>query len=105
MLGGAMTGLIQQQVQTQVTQLQQGIREVRLTITWPDGNKEDSFTVTTHMVVLNPTGTGISTGTPVPPGQGSSSSSSATGTNPSTLSGAGAPAVQGGLSTPTTVMH
>ncbi len=111
MLGGAVTGLVQQQVQALVTQLQQGVREVRLTVTWPDGNKEDSFTVTTHLVVLNPTGSGISTGTPVPWGQGSTSGTSSTG-SPGTVGsgttatpGVATPGAPNTLSPAATVMH
>jgi pantoate kinase len=108
-----MTGMIQMQVQALVTQLQQGIREVRLTVTWPDGNKEDSFTVTTHFVVLNPTGTGISTGTPVPWGQGSGTgtgtgATGATGTagSATTLApGAVTPGASTALSPAAAVMH
>jgi general secretion pathway protein I len=116
LLGGAMTGLIQQQVQGLVQQLQQGVREVRLTVTWPDGIKEDSFTVTTHLIVLNPTGTGVSNGTPVPWGQGSAGNGTTpTGAPGTTLPGTtapgatpalGAPLLQGGLgTTPSPVMH
>jgi general secretion pathway protein I len=94
MMGGAMTGIIQSQAQALVQQLQQGIREIRLTVTWPDGNKEDSFMVTTHLIVLNPTGTGISTGTtPLPPGQGSSNGSGAGGLGG--LGGLGMPGLGG----------
>lgn len=34
--------------------LKKGFREVRLTVLWPDGKREESFTVVTHMVVLQP---------------------------------------------------
>jgi general secretion pathway protein I len=34
--------------------LKQGVRQVRLTISWPEGSGEESFAVTTHMVVLAP---------------------------------------------------
>ncbi|MHB8420293.1 MAG: type IV pilus modification PilV family protein [Myxococcales bacterium] len=72
MLGGAATGLIQTQVQALVEQIKQGVREVRLTVLWDEGSKENSFTVTTHFVVLVPTGPGgNSNGTPT--GQGTQS--------------------------------
>jgi len=32
--------------------LKKGFREVRLTVLWPDGKREESFTVVTHLVVL-----------------------------------------------------
>jgi general secretion pathway protein I len=34
--------------------LKKGFREVRLTVAWPDGKREESFTVVTHLVVLQP---------------------------------------------------
>ena len=66
-LGGRDGGLIQMQVTQLVHADPERVREVRLTVTWPDGNKEDSLSVATHFVVLQPTGR-VSTGTP---GQGS----------------------------------
>ena len=33
-------------------QLKKGLREVRLTISWKEGTKEESFTVVTHLVVF-----------------------------------------------------
>lgn len=33
-------------------QLKRGVRQVRLTVSWPDGKRTESFDVTTHMVVL-----------------------------------------------------
>jgi general secretion pathway protein I len=35
-------------------QLKRGVRELRLTVSWPEGAGEESFTVTTHLVVLAP---------------------------------------------------
>jgi general secretion pathway protein I len=35
-------------------QLKRGVRQVRLTVSWPEGAREESFSVTTHMVVLAP---------------------------------------------------
>jgi general secretion pathway protein I len=34
--------------------LKRGVRLVKLTVSWPEGAGEESFTVTTHMVVLAP---------------------------------------------------
>ncbi|HEY6004729.1 MAG TPA: prepilin-type N-terminal cleavage/methylation domain-containing protein [Anaeromyxobacter sp.] len=34
--------------------LKRGARQVKLTVSWPEGAGEESFTVTTHMVVLAP---------------------------------------------------
>lgn len=35
-------------------QLKQGVRELSLTVSWPEAGLEESFTVRTHMVVLTP---------------------------------------------------
>jgi len=35
-------------------QIKKGVREVRLTVAWKDGKRDESFTVVTHMVVLAP---------------------------------------------------
>jgi general secretion pathway protein I len=61
LLGGAATGLIQSQVEGLVQQIQKGVREVRLSVSWKAGTRDEGFTITTHMVVLNPTGAGITT--------------------------------------------
>ncbi len=46
-------------LQAQLTQLgeqiKKGVREVRLTVSWPEGKRRSSFTVVTHLVVLAPT--------------------------------------------------
>jgi general secretion pathway protein I len=34
--------------------MKRGVRQVKLTVSWPEGAGEESFTVTTHMVVLAP---------------------------------------------------
>ena len=36
--------------------LKSSFREVRLTVAWPDGGREESFAVVTHLVVLQPRG-------------------------------------------------
>jgi general secretion pathway protein I len=45
-------------IQTQLTalgeEIKKGVREVRLTVSWKEGAREESFTVVTHMVVLVP---------------------------------------------------
>lgn len=35
-------------------QLKRGVREVKLTVSWPEGAGKESFTIVTHMVVLAP---------------------------------------------------
>jgi len=82
-LGSAETGLVQMEVTQLVQQIQNAVREVRLTVTWPDGAREDSLSVATHLVVLQPTGSGVSAGTPN--GQGSGQN---TGTPGATQPGA-----------------
>jgi general secretion pathway protein I len=34
--------------------IKKGVRELRLTVSWADGKREESFTVVTHLVVLQP---------------------------------------------------
>ena len=87
-IGQAATGLIQSQVQMLVQQIQQGVREIRLTILWKDGKVDESFTVTTHLVVLQPTGPGTSATGATAPGQS---------TNPNG-SGVPMPGMPGGMS-------
>lgn len=45
-------------LQAQVTaigeQVKKGVREVKLTVSWPEGTKTESFSVVTHLVVLAP---------------------------------------------------
>ena len=48
-------GALQAQLTTLGEQIKKGVREVRLTVSWPEGKGRSSFTVVTHMVVLAPT--------------------------------------------------
>ncbi len=41
-------------------QVKKGVREVRLTVSWPEGKRAESFAVVTHMVVLSPREPGAS---------------------------------------------
>lgn len=50
----ALTQALQAQLTIVGEQVKKGVREVRLTVSWPDGRKAESFTVVTHMVVLSP---------------------------------------------------
>ncbi|WP_242394502.1 type IV pilus modification PilV family protein [Anaeromyxobacter oryzisoli] len=50
-----MTAALNQQLTVLGEQIKKGVREVRLTVSWPDGKKDGSFTVVTHLVVLTPT--------------------------------------------------
>jgi general secretion pathway protein I len=51
----AIAAALQAQLTTLGEQIKKGVREVRLTVTWPEGKRRSSFTVVTHMVVLAPT--------------------------------------------------
>ncbi len=57
---GPFQGAINAQLQTTLTKigedLKKGVRELRLTVSWPDGKVDGSFTVVTHLVVLAPQG-------------------------------------------------
>jgi general secretion pathway protein I len=87
-LGSVTAGLVQMEVTQLVTQIQSALREVRLTVTWPDGSREDSLSIATHLVVLQPTGSGVSSGTPN--GQGTSQNTGTPGgTNAGALPAAG----------------
>ncbi|MFN7134392.1 MAG: hypothetical protein ACK4N5_20095, partial [Myxococcales bacterium] len=44
----------QMQLQAMIKQLGETLREVRLTVYWPDGKKMDHFSVVTHVVSLGP---------------------------------------------------
>jgi general secretion pathway protein I len=56
---GAATAAVTQGLNAQLKafgeQVKKGVREVRLTVSWPEGKATRSFTVVTHMVVLSPT--------------------------------------------------
>lgn len=59
--------------------LKQSLREMRLTVSWPSGAQGRSFTVTTHLVVLNPRAPGGARGDSpdVPPSVAPASAASA----------------------------
>ncbi len=48
----AMAGPLQAQLTRIGEQIKKGLREIRLTVSWQDGAREDSFTVVTHMVAF-----------------------------------------------------
>ncbi len=56
--GGAAMAMVTRMIQGQLTAfgelLKKSFREMRLTVSWPDGKVQRSFTVTTHLLVLNP---------------------------------------------------
>ena len=53
-LAGAMTALLQMQLTSFGEAVKKSLREARLTVSWPEGKRRGSFTVTTHLLVLNP---------------------------------------------------
>jgi len=53
-LAGVMTGMLQQQLTVLGETLKKSFRELRFTVAWRDGKATHEFTVTTHLLVLNP---------------------------------------------------
>ncbi|ACG71954.1 conserved hypothetical protein [Anaeromyxobacter sp. K] len=51
----AVAGTLNAQLTAMGEQIKKAVREVRLTVAWPEGARQDSFTVVTHLVVLAPT--------------------------------------------------
>jgi general secretion pathway protein I len=51
----AVAGTLNAQLTAMGEQIKKAVREVRLTVSWPEGARQDSFTVVTHLVVLAPT--------------------------------------------------
>jgi general secretion pathway protein I len=49
---GAMAGVLQVQLTRIGEQIKKGLREIRLTVSWKDGNVDQSFMVVTHMVAF-----------------------------------------------------
>jgi general secretion pathway protein I len=52
--GGALGTVLQAQLKTFAEELRRALRELRLTVTWKDGRRDQGLTVATHLVVLNP---------------------------------------------------
>ena len=53
-LAGALSGMLQSQLTALGETLKKSFREMRLTVSWRDGRTSHGFTVTTHLLVLNP---------------------------------------------------
>ncbi len=51
---GLMSAILNQQLTVIGEQIKKGVREVRLTVSWPEGKTDGTFTVVTHVVVLSP---------------------------------------------------
>lgn len=73
------TDLLQAQLTAFGETLKQSVREVRLTVSWAAGKTTRSFTVTTHLVVLNPRAPGGARGDwpDLPPSLAASSAAAA----------------------------
>jgi general secretion pathway protein I len=68
-LAGLAKGLMSQQLTALGEKLKRGVRQVRLTVSWPAGQRTESFTVVTHLVILAPGAAGpLAPGVPVAPG-------------------------------------
>ncbi len=67
---GLLTTLLQAQLRVLGETLKSAFREMRFTVSWNDGNVRRGFTVTTHLLVLNPRAPGGARGDDpeVPPG-------------------------------------
>ena len=52
--GGAMGTVLQAQLRAFAEELRRSLRELRLTVSWGTGKREEGFSVATHLVVLNP---------------------------------------------------
>ena len=53
-IAGILGGFLQSQLTAFGETLKRSFREMRLTVSWPDGKTSHGFTVTTHLLVLNP---------------------------------------------------
>ena len=51
---GAITAILQPTLQRLGAGIKKGLREVRLTVSWKENGREESFEVKTHLLVLNP---------------------------------------------------
>jgi general secretion pathway protein I len=51
-----MAALVEQQLNGFAETIKKGVRELRLTVSWQEGAREESFTVVTHLVVLQAPG-------------------------------------------------
>lgn len=82
-LAGAMAGMAQTQLQQMLTQINDAVREVRLTVSWKDGKRTESLELVTHLVSLGQgsdrNGFLPGTGGQVAPTNGTSANGTATG--------------------------
>ncbi len=90
--GGPLGGLLGAQLTAFGEEIKKSMRELRLTVSWKDGKRDQGFDVSTYLVVLNPKAAGGSRGADpdIPPGISAASPLSGL------LPGAGAIPGQGG---------
>jgi general secretion pathway protein I len=55
-LAAAIAAAVEVQLNAFAQSVKKGVRELRLTVSWKEGARDESFTVVTHLVVLTPTG-------------------------------------------------
>lgn len=55
-MAAGLASMVEVQLNAFATSVKQGVRELRLTVSWKEGAREESFTVVTHLVVLQPAG-------------------------------------------------
>lgn len=55
-LAATIAAQVEQQLNGFAARLKQGVRELRLTVSWKEGARAESFTVVTHLVVLSAPG-------------------------------------------------
>lgn len=67
-LAAATTAMLQSALPVLGEQIKKGVRQLRLTIAWQDGARQESFTVVTHLVVLTPGNTAATSPTGLPAG-------------------------------------
>jgi general secretion pathway protein I len=53
-MAGAALAAVQAQLASLGEEIKKGVRELRLTVSWKEGSTQESFTVVTHLVVLQP---------------------------------------------------
>jgi general secretion pathway protein I len=55
-MAAGMAAMVEAQLNQFAESVKKGVRELRLTVSWKEGARDESFTVVTHLVVLGPAG-------------------------------------------------
>ena len=55
-MAAGLASMVEVQLNAFAASVKQGVRELRLTVSWKEGAREESFSVVTHLVVLQPAG-------------------------------------------------